>query len=653
MKLKNYLLTGLSLVLVAAIAIGGTLAYLTQDVGEETNVFSVGNIDVSLKEEVGVFGEGGEVKQTEGGAEYIEVMPGDYLKKEVTVSNNGKTDAYVAVTVTLNNAREINKAIDVTYGDDEAQAIYDKVFDGWGLNHSKDLDGDGTDEAGMRLTITGSDMPGYVMQVDSVKTIDEYTNAYSGNWFENSSVVIKDGKFPGYYSSKMDTYEICYTYYMLLPAGESTTLFKGLNVPADFTNEQMAMFDGLQIDVKASAIQADNMAVATQYKKDPNGKAKTAFAILAGDIEVPEDYSNKPRGKMGIAYTSADGIWGEHNSNAKQSHVIKIYSGDTYMGSTSLNNVGGIINGDVTVTWNIKLDAASYSDEYWTMSWEKAPSVELQPTRAELWVDGEKVDDGEVQLNGPDNLWPIDGAVVDANGKILRYVVKGSTYELAEGESYVAFTSSADKLIEALENGEDVVLNNDIKIDPANMSNAYGKTGINVKNGQTIDGNGYTLDIKGAGGTWDSGINTTGGIIKNITVTGSFRGIFVNHNSTHSEPVVLENVIIDGTTYTISCDQGMNQTLTATGSTFKGWTSFAATLGEATFVDCYFGEGSGYAFCRPYAPTTFVGCDFEAGYEMDPRAAVTFEDCTIGGVALTADNLSTLVTSNIANASLK
>ncbi|MBE6576485.1 MAG: hypothetical protein E7654_09475 [Ruminococcaceae bacterium] len=212
--------------------------------------------------------------------------------------------------------------------------------------------------------------------------------------------------------------------------------------------------------------------------------------------------------------------------------------------------------------------------------------------------------------------------------------------------------SNADELVKALENGEDVVLEDDVKIDPAGMSNAYGTTGINVKNGQTIDGNGNTLDIKGAGGTWDSGINTTGGLIKDITVTGSFRGIFINHNSTHSEPVVLENVTIEGTTYTISCDQGMNQTLTATNSTFKGWTSFAATLGNAKFVDCYFGYGNGYRFCRPYAPTEFVGCEFEAGYTIDPRAAVTFENCTIDGVPLTDVNVADLVT-NTTNVTVK
>ena len=217
-----------------------------------------------------------------------------------------------------------------------------------------------------------------------------------------------------------------------------------------------------------------------------------------------------------------------------------------------------------------------------------------------------------------------------------------------------AAVSSGNDLVKELEDGKNVTLTSDVKIDPAGMSNAYGTTGINVKNGQTIDGNGHTLDIKGAGGTWDSGINTTGGIIRNLTVTGSFRGIFINHNSTHSERVILENVVIDGTTYTISCDQGLNQGLTATNSTFNGWTSYAATLCDAKFVDCNFGEGNGYAYCRPYAPTEFVGCEFEAGFKVDAQAAVTFENCTLGGVAITAENLATLVTSDTTyNATVK
>jgi hypothetical protein len=205
----------------------------------------------------------------------------------------------------------------------------------------------------------------------------------------------------------------------------------------------------------------------------------------------------------------------------------------------------------------------------------------------------------------------------------------------------------------ALAADEDVIFVCDITM-AATESNAYGKTGINVKNGQTIDGNGYTLKVTGAGGTWDSAISTTGGIIKNLTVAQGFRGIFINHNSTYSETVVLDNVTIQGPTYTISADQATNQGLVATNCTINGWTSYAATIGSVKFANCNFGYGAGYKYCRPYAATEFVNCNFTAaGYAMDARATVTLEGCTFNGVAVTADNLATLVTGNTANASVK
>ena len=245
-----------------------------------------------------------------------------------------------------------------------------------------------------------------------------------------------------------------------------------------------------------------------------------------------------------------------------------------------------------------------------------------------------------------------------ANCEGSKVVIDGTEFvQVGNAAPYGIYTingltpvSTADELVAALEANEGVYFLNDIKIDPASMSNAYGTTGINVKNGQTIDGNGYTLNIKGAGGTWDSGINTTGGLIKNLTVTGSFRGIFVNHNSTHSEKVVLENVTIggNGTVYTISCDQALGQTLEAINCTFNGWTSYAATIGEIKFVNCSFGEGSDYAFCRPYAKSEFVNCEFKTAYAFDTDAygakpELAFKGCKYNGVAITVENATSLV----------
>jgi len=67
----------------------------------------------------------------------------------------------------------------------------------------------------------------------------------------------------------------------------------------------------------------------------------------------------------------------------------------------------------------------------------------------------------------------------------------------------------------------------------------------------------------------------------------------------------------------------------------------------------YICEGSGYAFCRSYAPTTFVNCEFEAGFTVGCQAECVFENCKLDGVVITADNLEKLVVENIANATVK
>lgn len=240
-----------------------------------------------------------------------------------------------------------------------------------------------------------------------------------------------------------------------------------------------------------------------------------------------------------------------------------------------------------------------------------------------------------------------------ANAKMKAYLE--STLAYKDQFTIIAPTevSNVETLSEALANGENVTLTADIAVDKNETgSNGYGAVGISQLNGGVIDGHGHDISVN-AWGTWDSAINTTGGTIRNLNVTGGMRGIFVNHNSSYSDKVILDNVIIDGTIYTISCDQGTEKGLEAYNSTFNGWTSYAATIGAVKFDGCSFGEGQGYAYCRPYAPTEFVNCTFAEGYVIEACATVSFENCTIGGVALTAENLSTLVTGNLANATVK
>ena len=273
MNFKKIIALVLVVALTAAVTFGATVAFLTDETEVKHNVFNVGNVDIEITEKVS--DTTAEFVTNEDGTEYSLIAPGDKLEKEVVVSNNGNLDAYVAVTVTLNNADKINKAIDnyyekKGYTPDQIQAVFDAVFEGWGLNYEKkDADGNAL---GMRLTITGDDMPEYTLQVDSVKTLTDYAQSYTGNWFGSSN---EEFKLKGYYTKGMGKYEFKYTYYLLLPAGKSTTLFEGLNVPEEFVNEQMAMFNGLEIDISGAAIQADNMPT-----------AEYAFMVLHGD-ELP------------------------------------------------------------------------------------------------------------------------------------------------------------------------------------------------------------------------------------------------------------------------------------------------------------------------------------------------------------------------------
>ncbi len=148
MKLKNILLSGLSLVLVAALAIGGTVAYL-QDDDSDVNVMTLGNVSIEQHEYERATNTDGsyEIKEIDGVTSYVlkdftqgkALLPivGDpnepgnspayagwddtivrmtqvdsygYMNvfagknaqdKFVTVENTGKTDAYVRTLVAI------------------------------------------------------------------------------------------------------------------------------------------------------------------------------------------------------------------------------------------------------------------------------------------------------------------------------------------------------------------------------------------------------------------------------------------------------------------------------------------------------------------------------------------------------------------------
>ena len=200
---------------------------------------------------------------------------------------------------------------------------------------------------------------------------------------------------------------------------------------------------------------------------------------------------------------------------------------------------------------------------------------------------------------------------------------------------------------------EDVTLLGDITVSAGetNANSGYGATGVTVADGAVLDGQGNTLTVNDANATWDCVVAAKGGTIKNLTVAGAMRGIFM---PSATGDVYIDNVIFKDVIYTFNSDGGnKNYGVYISNSTLNGWTSHSDVHKEVVYTNCNFGEGSGYAYCRPYGPTSFIGCAFEAGFQIGAIGKITFENCTVGGQALTAENLSTLVTSYVENASVK
>ena len=77
--MKKTLAILLAVALIATVAIGGTLAYLT-DRDAEVNIFTVGNVEIEVEEN---FNQG------------EELMPGVSVTKEVSIKNTGDNDAWI------------------------------------------------------------------------------------------------------------------------------------------------------------------------------------------------------------------------------------------------------------------------------------------------------------------------------------------------------------------------------------------------------------------------------------------------------------------------------------------------------------------------------------------------------------------------------
>ena len=213
MKARKILVSLAALALVAAISIGGTLAYLTSK-DEVVNTFTVGNVAIKL-DEAKANTDGSLVPNADRvRANSYKLLPGHTYNKDPMVTVlNGSEPSYIKMTVTFSKA----SALDAIFAPDGANLT--SIFNGY----------DAT------------------------------------NWIAKGNT--KDA------TADTRTYEFWYKETVGAPTADVAldALFDSITVPGTITNEQLKTIEGMTITVNAYAIQADGFANAEAAWAANNG----------------------------------------------------------------------------------------------------------------------------------------------------------------------------------------------------------------------------------------------------------------------------------------------------------------------------------------------------------------------------------------------
>lgn len=405
---------------------------------------------------------------------------------------------------------------------------------------------------------------------------------------------------------------------------------------------------------------ADDLKKAVSYfaGQTNSNEANTATFELKADI----DMAGKSWEPWSVMFITVNGN-GHTISNLSNS--LFSYAGGVKVNKLTLENVKA--SGNQAATFAAVAEGATFEN------------CVLKGNNTVTYVDAGKNENGVgaisgVTINSKLNVIIDTNATVTLNKGAIKntektvfeddlYGYKHTTYSTNSGTitnngtiKVVYSVSTAADLDSMLNEGKNVTLEQDLKFNASETtanSGYKGNTGVSVKGG-VLDGNGNTLTVTDANQTWGCAIHTTGGTIKNLTVSGAMRGIFTGGIS---KDLYIDNVTFKDVIYTFNSDgtkgSCANYGVYISNSTLNGWTSFSDMFKEVVITNCSFGEGSGYAFFRPYGSTEFINCNFAKGYEIDAVGVITFENCTLNGAPLTAENLATLVTSNFDNASVK
>ena len=181
MNFKKIITVLLVMALTATAAVGGTLAYLT-DRDSEANVFTVGDVDITLNDDF---------------VQNSELMPGKDINKDVSITNEGPEAAYVwytyAVPAALDGKLELtfeeNDAWDHTKGNIGSVTVDDVVYNVYAVIHKEILPANETTDvslSGVKLDSSVDITP----EGDVYTVVDGATTSLGWNVLETENPII-------------------------------------------------------------------------------------------------------------------------------------------------------------------------------------------------------------------------------------------------------------------------------------------------------------------------------------------------------------------------------------------------------------------------------------------------------------------------------
>lgn len=246
MKKKKLMMAVVSASLVGVVAIGGTLAYLSDKSNEVTNTFNVGSGYVpDDKEHIGLWLDETEKTGTENptaidkehrtevGVKYEEMLPGSVVAKDPTFHlTTGSTDSYVFAQVT---------GVDAMIAD------------------------------------------GYYFTVEKPEKLVDPENAFNAKWEKVVDAgTDKDSGFDGLYIYKdiVKGGELDADGKVVTPADEMKPLFRWVKLGSDVQNEEFKEIEDGSVVIKGVAVQSANLTA-----KEAESEAQKVLAEYASGLE--------------------------------------------------------------------------------------------------------------------------------------------------------------------------------------------------------------------------------------------------------------------------------------------------------------------------------------------------------------------------------